>query len=154
MTTQKNLCDNPNSRVRREAVPGSAEVYPMMKDKVPYGAILLGEHYFYQQEDDKPEQRTGIAKYTHLWILEDGAWKMSRILSFDHAPAASAPGTRKAITLPHSTLDLYAGTYEGPQSGTITVEREYGTLLLREWRTLVLCCFPETETQFSSRNAT
>jgi hypothetical protein len=32
------------------------------------------------------------AKFTDLWMLKDGAWKMSRILSFDHGP----PSARRA----------------------------------------------------------
>ena len=52
-----------------------------------YGAILSGEHVFYVRQKGKPEVLDGRAKFTHLWLLKDGVWKMSRVLSYDHGPA-------------------------------------------------------------------
>jgi hypothetical protein len=69
---------------RRELVPGSLVVYRMEKNGVLYGAIQMGEHRFFALEPGKPEYQTGHALFTHLWLLEDGQWKLSRILSYDH----------------------------------------------------------------------
>lgn len=82
-----NLCRNPAFRLRREAVPGTVRVFPLKKDSVLYGAILSGEHFFYLSQDGKPEALDGRARFTHLWLLKDGRFEMSRILSFDHGPA-------------------------------------------------------------------
>jgi hypothetical protein len=72
-------------KARRELVKGSTEVFPMHKNGELYAAILKGEHNFYAKEpNDKPEYLTSTAKYTTLWILVDGNWKMSRIYSYDH----------------------------------------------------------------------
>jgi hypothetical protein len=54
----------------------------MYKNGELYAAILKGEHNFYAKEpNDKPEYFTSSAKYSILWILVDGKWKMSRIYS-------------------------------------------------------------------------
>ena len=76
---------NLSYKARRELVKGSTEVFPMHKNGELYAAILKGEHAFYAKEpNDKPEYLTSTAKYTTLWVLVDGQWKMSRIYSYNH----------------------------------------------------------------------
>ncbi len=84
---KKNLCSNPDFKLRREAVKGTVEVYPLKKAGVIYGAVISGEHVFYILAKGKPEQLDGLAKFTHVWLLRDNVWKMERIISFDHGPA-------------------------------------------------------------------
>jgi hypothetical protein len=84
---RKNLCSNPDFHLRREAVPDSVHVFPLRKDNVVYGAVLSGDHYFYVNEKGKPEFRDGLAKFFHVWLQEDGVWKMARIVSYDHKAA-------------------------------------------------------------------
>lgn len=84
-TTKKNLCERKNWKLRREAVPASYRIFQMEDKGKVYGAILTGEHKFYITESGKPEFYSGIAKFTHLWLLKNGKWKMSRILSYDHS---------------------------------------------------------------------
>jgi Domain of unknown function (DUF4440) len=86
-TIKTNLCSNPDSRLRREAVEGTIKFYPLSGGGAVYGGILSGEHLFYVLEKGKPDRLDGRARFTHLWLLRDGAWRMSRILSFDHGPA-------------------------------------------------------------------
>jgi hypothetical protein len=69
-------------RVKRELVAGSVSVYPLNN----YGAIQMGEHRFYVVSDGK-ENLAEVAKFVHLWKKENGAWKLARVLSFDHKPA-------------------------------------------------------------------
>jgi hypothetical protein len=85
-TMKKNLCSPKDFRLRREAVKGSVKVFPMQNSGVIYGAIISGEHVFYIREKGT-ERLDGLAKFTHLWLLKDGSWKMARILSYDHGPA-------------------------------------------------------------------
>ena len=80
----KGLCGNPGFHLRREAVSGSVKAFPL-KD---YGGLISGEHVFYATEGDKPEYLDGSGKFTQLWQYRDGKWKMSRVLSYDHGPAA------------------------------------------------------------------
>lgn len=69
---------------RRELVDSSLEVYPLEKNGVLYGAIQTGTHRFYALEKNKPEYITSTAKFTHVWLLENGNWKLSRVLSYGH----------------------------------------------------------------------
>lgn len=84
---QKGLCGNENFRLRREALAGTIQVFPLENSHVLYGAILSGEHVFYINENGKPEYLDGRARFSHVWLLKDKQWKMSRILSYDHGPA-------------------------------------------------------------------
>jgi hypothetical protein len=90
-TIKKNLCSNSDVRLRRQAVAGSLKVFPLKKSDSIYGAILSGEHVFYIIEKGEKERLDGRAKFTHVWLRNDGTWKMSRILSYDHGPALNKP---------------------------------------------------------------
>ena len=79
---RNNICNNQNRKVIRKPVDGTFKVYPLEG----YGAILTGDHAFYAVENGT-EQKTGTAKFTHVWLLKDGTWKMARVLSYDHKPA-------------------------------------------------------------------
>jgi hypothetical protein len=81
------LCGNPDSRLRRDAVEGTVKLYPMKKNDVVYGAVLSGEHVFYVVDKGKEPRLDGRGRFTHLWLVKDGVWRMSRVLSFDHGPA-------------------------------------------------------------------
>ncbi|MET2985652.1 nuclear transport factor 2 family protein [Aureibaculum conchae] len=77
--TKNGLCKSPN-KLRRELLEETLEVFPLNEnDGKLYGAIQKGTHRFYQ--DDK---RTGIAYFTHLWIIENDKWLLKRVLSYDH----------------------------------------------------------------------
>lgn len=116
-------------RLRREAVEGSVKVFPMSRHDTLYGAILTGEHVFYVLENGKPERLDGLAKFTHLWIKQGDAWKMSRVLSYDHGPARYI-NKRKTAVLPPAALQQYAGRYKGPQSD-ITLTADNGMLVMQ-----------------------
>jgi len=80
----KNGLCKPNYKTRRELVEGSLEVYPLKNNGVLYGAIQIGKHRFYEFEKDKTKRFASIAKFTSLWKLEDGNWRLTRCLSYDH----------------------------------------------------------------------
>lgn len=69
-------------RSRRELVPGTMTVHRI----AGYGAIEQGDHVFYERKGDGPEKKVGKARFTQLWKLEDGQWKLARVLSYDHEP--------------------------------------------------------------------
>ena len=89
---KKGLCA-PNSKYkyRRELLDGSTEIYPLHKNGVLYGAIQMGNHRFYESTDGKPEVTGSVAKFTHVWLLKNKIWKLSRSLSYDHQMVSSAP---------------------------------------------------------------
>lgn len=86
-SVRKNLCSNPDFRIRRQEVEGTVRVFALKKDGVVYGAIAAGEHTFDIVEKGKPPVRDGLARFVTLWRLQAGAWRMSRVLSYDHGPA-------------------------------------------------------------------
>jgi ketosteroid isomerase-like protein len=65
-------------RARRELI--STEVYPLNN----YGAVQIGLHRFYQKLEGGGEKLVEISKFTNLWKKEGDAWRMSRVLSYDH----------------------------------------------------------------------
>jgi ketosteroid isomerase-like protein len=71
---KQNIC----GKVERTIVPGSMEVYPLKG----YGAVQIGVHHFHQQ--GHPEDRGGDAKFVTLWQNKDGAWKVTRVISYNH----------------------------------------------------------------------
>ncbi len=72
---KNNIC----GKVTRELVPGSLHAYVMKG----YGAIQVGVHRFHHPGHEDTEQ-VGEARFTHLWQYKDGAWKITRELSYDH----------------------------------------------------------------------
>jgi len=74
----QNLCGDKNNRVRRELVEGSLQVYAIDN----YGALAVGEHRFYLTQAGQKEKLDGIGRFTNLWQLKDGEWRMSRVLSY------------------------------------------------------------------------
>ncbi len=83
----KNLCSDPNYHLRREAVANTVKVFPMQHGNEIYGAIITGQHVFYVTDKGKPEYLDGAADFTQLWLLKNGVWKMTRILSYNHHAA-------------------------------------------------------------------
>jgi hypothetical protein len=82
----KNLCGGGN-RLRREPVEGTVRLSILRNGDTVYGAVVAGEHLFYVREPGKAEFLDGRARFVTLWLLKDGAWKMARLLSYDHGPA-------------------------------------------------------------------
>ena len=69
---------------KRFLVPNSLQVYPMKNNGELYGAIQHGMHEFEFLNENGEYQKGDIARFTHIWILEDGKWKIRRELSYDH----------------------------------------------------------------------
>lgn len=65
--------------LERTLVPGSTEVYPIPN----FGAVQVGSHEFCHEENGRMD--CGTFKFVHLWKKEeDGSWKISRVISYDH----------------------------------------------------------------------
>ncbi len=86
---KNNFCGEGKTKLRRELVKGSMQVYPINN----YGAVQLGDHRFYITENGK-EAMSGVAKFIHVWKYENGQWRISRVFSYDH----SAPGAKTSAT--------------------------------------------------------
>ena len=67
-----------NKDIHRDLVEGSLEVYPIHD----YGAIEVGSHRFCHTENGKAD--CGTFRFVQVWRLKDGAWKVSRDVSYGH----------------------------------------------------------------------
>ncbi len=148
---KSNLCAE-GPRLRRQAVDGTVHAFPLRNQNAVYGAVLSGEHRFYVREEGKPERLDGQARFMNLWLLRDGAWRMARVLSYDHGPAPYV-NKRTMVKLPDSALNSLVGRYRAPQSGTMSLRREVGTLILAfDNGDKPLTVYPETETLFFAKD--
>jgi hypothetical protein len=77
------LCTLPYKAIRT-LDESSLTVYPLKKKGVLYGAMQMGVHRFYARKEGKADRLTSTARFTHLWLLEAGLWKLSRSFSYDH----------------------------------------------------------------------
>jgi len=130
------LCAN-GPQLKRQVKEGSVEVFPLKG----VGAIISGEHYFYI--GDRPN---GLAKFTHVWNYENGLWKMSRVLSYDHQPVPYE-NQRAAILLSDNLLAGYAGDYVAPQTGKVVFTKLEGKLKMTAG-SMELILSPEKENLF------
>ena len=73
-TIEDNICSSGTSVTTRELDHSSLTVHPLYKGDTLYGAVQTGIHYF----------DGTAAKFTHVWLLDNNEWKLSRVLSYDH----------------------------------------------------------------------
>ena len=78
-SVKKNIC----GKVTRELVPGTLQVYPMKG----FGAVEIGVHRFHHPGHEDTEG-VGEGRFIHLWQYKDGAWRITRVVSYDHHPVA------------------------------------------------------------------
>ncbi len=79
------LCGSPGTyQSRRELLKGSTEIYPLYNNDTIYGAIQVGTHRFYETIAGKKERFASSAKFTNVWLLENGEWKLTKSLSYGH----------------------------------------------------------------------
>jgi len=71
---RQNIC----GKVQRTLLPDTLEVYPLKG----YGAVEIGIHRF--RHPGHPEDGAGDAKFVTLWQNKDGAWKVTRVISYNH----------------------------------------------------------------------
>ena len=92
-----------NKDIRRDLVDGSLEVYPIKG----FGAIEIGAHRFCHTEDGKED--CGTFRFLQIWRFKDGAWKVSRDVSYGTSPDAQLVGGTRA-----SGWRVLAGAAGGP----------------------------------------
>lgn len=98
-----NLCSNGVNSTQRILEDNSLEVFPLYNGSELYGALQMGVHGF----------GNTTARFTHLWLIENEEWKLSRILSYDHQQKqVELDNDIKFITLTQEQLVLYKGDYQ------------------------------------------
>lgn len=81
---KKNICSNSGRKPVRRVDESSLEVFPLYNNGNLYAAIQKGVHHFYLRESGSEDLWTSIARFTHVWILENNTWILSEVLSYDH----------------------------------------------------------------------
>ncbi len=76
---KQNIC----GKVTRELVSSSLQVFRMKG----FGAVEMGVHHFHHPGHDDTEP-VGTGRFIHLWQYKDGAWKITRVISYDHQALA------------------------------------------------------------------
>lgn len=76
---KKNICGT----TTRALVPGSLHIYYLKG----YGAVEMGVHRFHHPGHEDT-MGVGEGQFIHLWQYKDGAWKVTRVISYDHHSAA------------------------------------------------------------------
>jgi ketosteroid isomerase-like protein len=71
---KQNIC----GKVERTLLVDTLEVYPLKG----YGAVEIGVHRFHHP--GHPEDGMGDAKFVTLWQNQDGVWKVTRVISYEH----------------------------------------------------------------------
>ncbi|MDT0553776.1 hypothetical protein [Urechidicola vernalis] len=111
-TLKKNICGTEKNNIKRVLEKGSLEVFPLYNKGNLYGAIQTGRHSF----------GSTIARFTNLWILEQGKWMPTRMMSYDHkintAPIVS---NVEFIKLSHKEMSIYLGNYEFSPDFTLSI---------------------------------
>jgi len=74
-SVKKNICGS----TTRELVPSSLHIYYMKG----IGALEMGVHRFHHPGHEDT-MGVGEGSFVHLWQYKDGAWKITRVFSYDH----------------------------------------------------------------------
>lgn len=114
-TLKKNLCSTGKNKVKRVLEEGSIEVFPLYDNGNLYGAIQTGKHSF----------GSTIARFTNIWILDQGKWLPTRIMSYDHKintlPIVS---NVEFIRLSSKEMSIYLGDYKFSPEFTLSIITE------------------------------
>ncbi|WP_296952292.1 nuclear transport factor 2 family protein [uncultured Massilia sp.] len=68
------------NRVRREALPGTVEVFPAGPDH----AMHIGKHRFCNRPSPAAPEACSVYRFAMVWERDGGQWRLLRVLSYDH----------------------------------------------------------------------
>jgi hypothetical protein len=51
-----------------------------------FGAVEIGAHHFHHPGNES--DGVGESQFIHLWRYKDGAWRITRVISYDHHEVA------------------------------------------------------------------
>lgn len=146
---KKNICASPQRGLRREAIGDSVRVFPLRNKGELYGAIISGEHQFYEVKNGAVGHATGTARFTHVLVLNKGRWQVARVLSFDHGPAEFV-SKLVAVQLPVEDIKRLGGTYFSKDKTAFKVAAADDRLVLAV-DSLTLTLFPSGPGLFFTR---
>ncbi|WKN43891.1 DUF4440 domain-containing protein [Tunicatimonas pelagia] len=116
---KEGLCHAEKNRALRVLVDTSLAVFPLYDQGHLYGALQSGIHTF----------GNTTARFTHLWLLENDDWVVSRIISYDHQPTKPIITTDATSTaLSSDSLSSYLGNYPFAPDFVLSIILEGDTL--------------------------
>lgn len=83
INSMKNGICKSEFKPKRELDLSTFSVYPMENNGKIYSAITEGSHFFSELQSGK-RVKGGKAKFSILWLLDNGSWKMKRVFSYNH----------------------------------------------------------------------
>lgn len=95
---KENVCGQ-NYKAKRVLDQHSLTVYPLFHRDSLYGAVETGIHSFWAVAPGKPEYQTSVARFSHIWLLQPGGWKLSRAISYDHNQKVISPDFDNAASV-------------------------------------------------------
>ncbi len=123
---ENNVCNlNRKFNARRALIKSSMKVFTLTNGGIVYGAIQHADHKFYEKNRSTGiERATGIAKITHLWLLENGVWKLVRGVSYDH----KEPLENKLDQIVNNFVakNAFNGSVLVAKEGKVLLEKGYG----------------------------
>lgn len=126
--TRKYLCTDPARKPIRRVDEESLEAYPLYDKGILYGAIHQGVHHFYIREAGKKDLWTATARFTSVWVKDEGKWKLSEVLSYDHQepqPRGKRTDEMEQLLKKYLVPAMGLGVIEG---GKLTKIEVFGTL--------------------------
>ncbi len=116
---ENDLCSSGKNVISRVLDENSLQVFPMYKDGEMYGAIQTGSHSFGNTN----------AQFTHLWLLQEGSWKLSRVMSFNHhTQTTTLSAEEDLLSLTANDLKKYLGGYQFSPEFVLSIVQENGKL--------------------------
>ncbi|WP_153798285.1 nuclear transport factor 2 family protein [Foetidibacter luteolus] len=99
---KKNFCDKATAKpkMRRELVKESIEVFTENKTT----ATQTGTQRFYVVADGQPDRLVEESKFSRVWQLQNGDWKMKKEVDYLVTTPAAKPAVRQ---LPHYVPEAY-----------------------------------------------
>lgn len=78
------VCSGSGIKPIRKVNSNELSAFPLFDNGQLYGAIQSGTHHFYLRDGLNAEWLTNTARFTHVWVLQDGTWVLDKVLSYDH----------------------------------------------------------------------
>lgn len=126
--TRQNICSGAAIKPIRKVDVNSLQVFPLYNNGILYAAIQKGVHHFFLREKEKEDVPSGTARFTHVWKLDNGDWKLAEVLSYDHSnpepPRTPSNDIEQLLEQTNATA-LGIGVIE---NGELTNVEVYGTL--------------------------
>lgn len=102
-------------------------IFPLNKEGKLYGVLQQGRHQFNETDAQGRESEGSSALFSHLWLLEEGEWKLSRSYSFDHRLNENTVAQRLDAHLVEAQIqNRFNGAVLVAKGGKILLEKGYG----------------------------